>query len=155
MTTMIGRPHGRLFAITFVAVFLAACRSGTPSDTTEELSQDPDAAAVAVDRGATFELKAGQVARVGTAGVLIGFRGVAADSRCPSDVTCVWQGDAELRVHATVGRRAWTPFALHTTLDPRAATFEGYTITIVALAPTPLEGRQIPAGDYIATLRVE
>jgi hypothetical protein len=145
----------RTVVLTAGVAGLWACTSATPSDTSDTLNQDPEAAAVSADRGDTFALKAGQVARVGNAGVLVGFRGVAADSRCPSDVTCVWQGDAELRIHATIGRLAWTPFALHTALEPRSARFEGYTITIVNLEPVPKEGQQIPGANYVVTIRIE
>jgi len=130
---------------------LAACSSSS----SEPLNPDPEAAAVVAEMGQTFELRPGQTARVGTGGLVVGFRGVAADSRCAVDVTCVWSGDAELRLQVTVGRMAWTSLALHTHVEPRSGTFRDRTITVVALRPDNRSDREIPPGDYVVTLRVE
>jgi hypothetical protein len=119
------------------------------------LSLDPAAAAVTSQVGQTFELRAGQTARVGSAGLLVGFRGVASDSRCPVDVQCVWAGDAETRIPVTVGNADWTTLTLHTGLDPRSASFRNYKITLVDLKPAPRSTQRIDSNSYVATLRVE
>lgn len=131
-------------------VLLAACSpSSDPAD--------PDAGAVVVESeaGRTFELAPGETARITGLGILVAFRGVASDSRCPTDVTCVWAGDAALRIRATMGRAEWTPFDLHTNLDPRSATIGGHTITVVGLTPEPVSGRTIASERYRVTLRVD
>jgi hypothetical protein len=87
--------------------------------------------------------------------LIVGFRGVAQDSRCPVDVTCVWAGDAELRVPVTIEKMAWTSLVLHTTMEPRSAKFRDYTITVVGLKPEPRAGQSIPRDGYTVTLRVE
>src|SRR5688500_12293320 len=116
-----------------VATLLATgCKSSE-----DVLSSDPAEASVISDVGQTFDLPAGQTARVGSGGLLVGFRGVAADSRCPVNVTCVWAGDAELRIQVTIGRMAWTSLALHTGVEPRSARFREHTITVVGLKPEP------------------
>jgi hypothetical protein len=138
-------------AVIIATSLLTACSSNA----TEPLSSDPSGAVVSSQRGDTFELRPGQTARIGGNSLLIGFRGVTADSRCPSDVTCVWAGDGEVEVLATVGRMAWTSFALHTGVEPRTATFRDFTITVVDLKPTPRSGQKIPPGDYVVTLRVQ
>ena len=131
-------------------LLLTACAaSETP------LSNDPTEATVVSQVGQTFELKPGQTARVGAEGLLIGFRGVAADSRCAVDVQCVWAGDAEARISATTGGSAWTPIALHTGVEPRSAVFQNRRITLVELKPAPRSGTRIPNDNYVATLRVE
>ena len=140
-------------SIRFLPIILAALAACSSSE--DDLSLEPEAANVSADTGQTFELKAGQTARVGNAGLVIGFRGVASDSRCPVDVTCVWQGDAELRMQASMARRAWTPLTLHTGVEPRSAQFQNYTITVVSLTPEPREGQRIPSDRYTVTLRVE
>jgi hypothetical protein len=142
--------HKLSFASLLVVV-AAACASS--SDT--PLSLDPAAAAVTSQVGQTFQLKAGQTARVGSEGLLVGFRGVASDSRCAVDVQCVWAGDAEARVPVTVGRADWTSLSLHTTLEPKTATFRNYKITLVELKPAPRSTQRIDSNDYVATLRVE
>jgi hypothetical protein len=141
----------RLHVLMTLVAALAACSSSTEAP----LSTDPEDAVVAGQIGQTFELRAGQTARVGTGGLLIGFRGVAQDSRCPVDVTCVWAGDAQVHVPVTIGRMAWTSLELHTNLEPRSGRFRDYTVTVVGLKPEPREGQRIPNENYVITLRVE
>jgi len=131
---------------------VAAC-SSSPAD--PGLDPDPGAATVVAEVGSTFELRPGQTARVGSSGLVVGFRGVASDSRCPVDVTCVWAGDAALRIPMAMRGGDWTPFDLHTTLEPRSATYSGFTVTVVGLAPDPRSGQQISGDRYTVTLRVE
>ena len=130
----------------------AACNS-SPSD--GGLDPDPEAATVVAEIGSSFELRPGQTARVGTSGLVVGFRGVATDSRCPVDVTCVWAGDAALRIRLAMRGGDWTPFDLHTTLEPRSAAYAGFTLSVVGLSPEPRSDQQIPGERYTVTLRVE
>ena len=134
-----------------VAALVVGCKSATE----EPLNSDPESAVVVSEVGQTFDLRPGQTARVGGNALLIGFRGVAQDSRCPTDVTCVWAGDAELRIQATVGRMAWSSFTLHTNLQPQSARFRENTITVLGLRPAPRSTDRIPSGSYVVTLRVD
>ncbi len=144
----------RTRSLKFLLVVVALSASGCKSSE-EVLSSDPAEASVVSDVGQTFDLRVGQTARVGNGGLLIGFRGVTADSRCPVNVNCVWAGDAELRIQVTIGRMAWTSLVLHTGVEPRSARFREFTITVVGLKPDPRAGEKIPAENYVATLRVE
>lgn len=54
--------------------------------------------AVIVEPGISFALAPGQTAEVKRADTRITFRQVREDSRCPTDVTCVWEGDAKVDV---------------------------------------------------------
>ncbi len=140
-----------LVVLAIGAGLLTACKSSSE----EPLSTEPEQAAVTTDVGRTFELRPGQTARVGNSGLLVGFRGVGQDSRCPVNVNCVWSGDAALLVPVTIGRMAWTSLDLHTHVDPRSARFRDYTITVVGLQPDPRAGESIPGDRYVVTLRVE
>ncbi len=134
-----------------MALLAAGC-GGT--STTEDSPAEP-AAAVEARTGETFRLRVGGIAKVGRDGVLVAFRGIANDSRCPIDVVCVWQGDATAQIHVTVGRLAWTPFELHTALEPRAVRFQNYTVTLIAVEPAPVSTRPTDPRSYIVTLRVD
>lgn len=133
------------------ALAIPACSSNTADPV------DTDSAAVVTEAapGRTFELHAGETARITGLGMLVFFRGVQQDSRCPTDVTCVWEGDAALRIRVAERGGDWTPFDLHTTLDPQTATVGGHTLTVVGLTPTPVSGRTIPNEQYTVTLRVD
>ena len=137
-----------------MAALLALIVTGCAGSETP-LSNDPTEATVVSQIGQTFDLKPGQTARVGGDGLLIGFRGVANDSRCAVDVQCVWAGDAEARISATTRGAQWTPLVLHTGVEPRSAEFQGRRITLVELKPAPRSGARIPNENYVVTLRVE
>jgi hypothetical protein len=146
------RSFGALSALLVVSgVGLAACSN----ESEQVLDPDPESAAVVAGMGQTFELRPGQTARVGDAGLVVGFRGVTADSRCPIDAICVWAGDAALRIPVSARRAAWTPLDLHTNIEPRSARYGDYTITVVSLLPSPRADQKIPNERYTVTLRVE
>jgi hypothetical protein len=99
-----------------------------------------------------FTLRIGQSAQVES--MKITFLRVAQDSRCPTDVFCFWQGDAEVEllvIHPETGRRRVT---LHTTLTPKQGTVAGYLVRLNRLAPYPKTTSPIPLRDYRATLTV-
>lgn len=140
------------FSILLAATLLPVACSSPSSDPAEP---DPSAIVVDAQAGRSFELRAGQGARIAGLGIQVFFRGVASDSRCPSDATCVWEGDAALRIRATAGRADWTSFDLHTSLDPQSARIGEHTLTVVGLTPSPATGRTIPNERYTVTLRVD
>ncbi|HEX6562438.1 MAG TPA: hypothetical protein VF016_10485, partial [Nitrososphaera sp.] len=49
-----------------------------------------------------FKLKIGQRAALDSEKITISLLNVTEDSRCPSDVVCIWQGQASIRVSAEV-----------------------------------------------------
>ena|SRR5690349_10300822 len=100
-----------------------------------------------------FELAVGETARLADQDVSIEFKAVTADSRCPSDVTCVWAGDAALtlRLGGVPGIQDTT---LHTTLDPRTLTSGTTTLEILGLSPTPVSSTSTDPKSYRLRLRV-
>lgn len=126
------------------AIAIALCASGCSHP----------AATVHVDVGATFRLAPGEVAAVGDEALLIGFREVLGDSRCPITVVCVWQGDAEVLMQTASGGDGWSPTTLHTGVEPRTRGVDGFLITLVQVEPAPLE-TPIDPGDYRITVTVE
>jgi hypothetical protein len=101
----------------------------------------------AVRSGEVFRLREGESRRA--AGALVRFIEVASDSRCPQGVTCVWEGDADVRL--TVDGH---PVTLHNAgAERRRAAIDGRTIELVALAPQPEESSAKRPG-YEVELRV-
>ena len=108
--------------------------------------------AIQISAGREFDIAVGQEAKVDGSDVVITFGGVTNDSRCASDVQCVWAGNA---VAGFDLRGAGDSNAsLNTTLDPKSVRYAGYTITLVGLKPIPKSGSTIPAVEYVVTLRV-
>ncbi len=105
--------------------------------------------------GTQFSLRPGERVQVEGGAAAVRFVAVSQDSRCPSDVQCVWAGDAVVQLDLLVpGDSART--ALHTNAQGGSVRteFHGYALELVALAPNPHSGTQIQQSDYRATLRV-
>ena len=111
--------------------------------------------AVIVEPGLSFALAPGQTAEIKRSDTRITFRQVREDSRCPTDVTCVWEGDAKVEVvivHAGVPDET----KLLSIKAPNNETRVGnLTIRFVGLTPVP---RQSDAGapkNYLAEFVAE
>jgi len=90
--------------------------------------------------GQPFTLSPGQSVTID--GVRITFVAVGQDSRCPPDVQCIWEGDAEARFRVRNNE-----VVLHThggTQYPNSATVNGRTLTL----------RELTRSPYTATLVV-
>ncbi|MCI0619596.1 hypothetical protein L0Y40_01000 [Candidatus Wolfebacteria bacterium] len=77
--------------------------------------------------------------------------GVTEDSRCPSDVTCIWAGTVRLRALVTYdtgeGEQVFT-------LGEPVAT-DGVTILLTDVKPDPVSTRQIAPGEYSFTFTIQ
>lgn len=127
-----------------VAVAAGACSSGgsVPTQTGA-----PSSSARALSIGA------GETASVPGSDVTITFRSVTEDSRCPLDVTCVWEGNG--RVALTLSSaEGFADAELNTTVQPRQIDFAGMRVVLASLAPYPA-GEAIDPDDYVATFEIE
>ena len=105
--------------------------------------------------GQEFPVKVGQQITIGD-NLRVKFAAVPEDSRCPSDVNCVWAGNAVVTVELTEGQ-CTTTLRLNTHQNPQAPenTKVGpYRVKLVKLDPYPRSTQKISAGDYTATLVV-
>jgi hypothetical protein len=85
--------------------------------------------------------------------VTIRFREVTEDSRCPSNVVCVWEGNGQVALTlSTPGDARET--LLNTASEPRRIEFAGIAIALASLAPYP-SGDPVDPGAYVATFEVE
>lgn len=112
------------------------------------------ATAVQVQTSREFDISAGQEAHVQGTAIVVRFRSVSNDSRCPSDVQCVWAGNAVVGLTLSQGDGPTTEASLNTTLEPQLTKFAGHTIKLVGLKPVPQSGKPIANGAYVATLEV-
>ena len=101
------------------------------------------------------KLRAGGEAALKAEGLVLRFLSLVGDSRCPEGVTCVWAGDAEIRIGLRrAGGRSIT-FTLHTgRAQQQEAAYGGYVVRLVGLSPRPKAGRPVRARDYVATFAV-
>jgi hypothetical protein len=96
-------------------------------------------------------MKVGESITVGE--LRLTFRAVEGDSRCPTDVVCVWAGDAEIALKIEQAGKAAVA-ALHTTLEPKKTEWDGYTVALVGLTPDRKSNAAITTGDYRAEIVV-
>ena len=107
--------------------------------------------------GREFKLKPGQQISLKGTKLRIQFAAVSNDSRCPSDVTCVWAGNAAVRLDVSTNRSNGKSLTLNTAKVSSLATeadYRGYKVKLVDLSPYPRSDRKIAAGDYVVTLLV-
>ena len=127
-----------------VAAVLGACSSGGVVPT-ETGNPSPSAR--------TLSVNAGQTASVPGSDVRITFRSVTEDSRCPLDVTCVWEGNGQVAL--TVSSPGGSEdVVLNTTTQPRRVDVTGIRIVLASLAPYP-SGEPIDPDEYIVTFEIE
>jgi len=108
---------------------------------------------VQIAPGVAFPLKSGQKATLNTDEVVVSFVSVSEDSRCPSDVACVWEGQVTTALRVIVKGEAMGDFSL--TLrggQPASVEVKGYTLTLSAVDPYPNSKEPIKPVDYEATL---
>ncbi len=128
--------------LTIPAVLLvAACSTGSLGPNVQQTGKDE----FAVGYGASFVVP-------GTV-LEIGFQAVLGDSRCPSDVVCVWEGEGRIELGLTMGDGPTVPVELNTR-GPLSTAHGGYTITLIELAPYPVSTRPHVLAEYVAHLRV-
>ena len=76
------------------------------------------------------------------------------DSRCPSDVMCVWAGDGGVGLILSNGNDQQHTF-LHTALFPKEINYAGYRIILKSLNPYPVSTQVINKEDYKIELIVK
>jgi len=146
----------KTIALTFIAVStLLACQNGNtaPGGQTEQFQ------IVRAEFQKEFTIRVGQTAELASPRAHVSFLAVTADSRCPVDVQCVWEGDAALVLDLRVPGETAARDTLHTSPrgegQSRSITLGKVRITLRSLVPQPKSGRSIRAEDYVATLMAE
>ncbi|MCL4870576.1 MAG: hypothetical protein KJ063_16560 [Anaerolineae bacterium] len=149
--------------------FLVACQGGdagepnpaastvrpTPSS---EPTDEPETE-LTLNLNEPFALSAGKSVVVAGTELRLTFTKVVEDSRCPTEVTCVWAGQAVIEIMVQMGESApqsitfsTNPISteLHDTIE-----LSGYTIHLQSLDPYPQSSdTPIPFEDYQAILVV-
>ncbi|MDZ8259317.1 hypothetical protein [Nostoc sp. ChiQUE01b] len=104
-----------------------------------------------------FYLRYGKTAYLPTENIEIKFSQVIQDSRCPSDVTCIWQG--QVIIGLDIIKNGQQVSTLTLTLipgrDPLPIQFlDKYSVRFIGLSPYPKSTKAIALKDYIAKIVV-
>jgi hypothetical protein len=101
-------------------------------------------------------LAPGQSVPVPETSLTLHFEGVAEDSRCPTGVTCVWEGDAIVRIRIEAPGTAASQYTLHTSQRfPQQIVHGSVRVRLVSVSPYPAADRPIRADAYRVTLALE
>lgn len=82
---------------------------------------------------------------------------VLEDSRCPSDVLCIWGGNARVRFILS-NEKGDTKFELNSNGSTDLnmdAIIDGYHIRLVSLLPYPVSTKEISNNEYVAELLIK
>jgi hypothetical protein len=134
--------------LAFMAVSLAVAACTSTRTITEPVVYSQAEAADSV------RIQVGQSIAVGD--LRIRFDAVPSDSRCPSDVVCIWEGDG---VATLVAERVATPSSavslnLHTSIAPKSGEAHGFKIELLVLTPYPSTKSPIKPDGYSAWIRI-
>jgi len=130
-------------ALSVLALILAGASCGDSGPTTP----------TAIAPGQPFDLQVGTSAATADGALRIRFERVVADSRCPSDVTCVWAGEAVIELSLWIGGSDAETVQLHSAGNPpNQVTRAGYGIRLTAVAPYPRSTVRLKPSDYRITL---
>ena len=104
--------------------------------------------------GEEFTLAVGEKATLDSIQTSVRFLAVSEDSRCPSQVQCVWAGDGEvvLEIGPTDGDAAEDTLHTNPESGPSAVVLAGYELTLLRLDPYPETPGEVSSEDYRATL---
>jgi hypothetical protein len=76
------------------------------------------------------------------------------DSRCPEGTTCVWAGNAKVKIEVRKGRSGAKTYEINSTTQPNVVEYAGYQIRLTGLTPHPAVNVRINPDKYLATFEV-
>jgi hypothetical protein len=108
-----------------------------------------------VDVGTEFVLAPGEVRGVAGTDLTLTFVRIVGDSRCPTGVTCIREGDAVALLRVQMPGKAPSELTLHTS-GPSSGevVVDPVTIRLVDVTPHPSEGSKPRPEEYRATLLI-
>lgn len=110
--------------------------------------------AVGVGHHKSVTIKINNEAAVPDTKLRIAFTELIEDARCPEDTTCVWAGNAKIKVRVSENGHSEV---LELDTNPRSTEpvkFGGYTLKLVKLTPVPRTNIRINRNGYEATIEV-
>ena len=123
-------------------LILAGC-----SDTSTNFDQ--------VELNKEFNLQLGDSVILANQGLVIKFKTVSEDSRCPIGLRCFWAGNATVVLELKSSGADMHTVELKTYLDPKYVEFSDLIIILNDLNPYPKQDEIINPPDYVAKLVVK
>lgn len=103
--------------------------------------------------GTKFDMMSNQTVTVQPVGIMIQMVNMS-DSRCPSDVTCVWAGQAKTNLAVQISGNTNILTLTSTAGGTDSKSLGNYQIQLVKVNPYPTSKTTIKLSDYVLTLKV-
>ena len=152
---MIGIPFSKLLTIvlSLMCVLLGVGHIGCIGATDSGASTEERTGGAVLGRD--FKMKYGQELTVKGHDLHVKFTALRDDSRCPANVTCVWEGNATILMLVRQANAEESQMELHTSRKfPQEGQYQQYVIRLVALDPYPRTHSKIKQSEYMATLQI-
>ncbi len=101
----------------------------------------------------TVKVSLGKRATAERGRIKIQFLEVIEDSRCPRDATCIWAGNAKVRISVSRGTGAPRIVELNTLTEPRNQILYGYEFELKDLQPQQGETAQKSSTTVLISIR--
>jgi hypothetical protein len=101
----------------------------------------------------SFTLNLGKQKTTSKSKLKVKFVSVLEDSRCPVGVNCIWAGNAKIKVKI-IGKHSSKEFEFNTNMGPKGDIFEGWSVTIDDLTPTPHADKPLDPNSYKAEFTI-
>jgi hypothetical protein len=112
---------------------------------------------ISVNLGEQFYVKVGQTESIDSENIKIKLLEVTNDSRCASDVVCIWAGEVKAVLNVSINNKDMGDITLTLgagNTDQSIANIGGYSIKVLAVNPYPVSTHTIEQSEYIVTLIV-
>jgi len=121
----------------------------------ESFAQSSAPISIEANLDSEFALQVNQSAEIKSEDMKITFLNITSDSRCPSDVTCIWQGQAGIELDVQKGEvESIVSLSIGGDSSPEESIFNSYLIQLVDLSPYPISTKNIQPEDYTATIKI-
>jgi hypothetical protein len=102
-----------------------------------------------------FSLGIGQSVSIDGEKLIVKFKAVLEDSRCPINALCAWAGNGKVEFEVLDIDGQNKTIILNTEDEPRLVSLKGHKLKLVSLNPPRIDGVSISPGDYLVALSVE
>ena len=146
----------RLFLVLSMVTIVFAMGCDEADEPSSEEDNEELQEFVSAQLDVEFRLEVGEKAIVESEDIEITLMDVPEDSRCPSDVVCVWEGRVEVVVSIMKDEADLGDFSLtgNGTEEEATAIFDGYSVKLLLVEPYPVSTEPIEIPDYIITLMI-
>ncbi len=103
--------------------------------------------------GTNFDMISNQTTTVQPVGIVIHMINMS-DSRCPSDVTCIWAGQAKVNLEVRINGNANLLTLTSTAGGMDSKSLGNYVVQLIKISPYPTSKTNIKLSDYVLTLKV-